>query len=114
MKKRICLLLAVCMLLTLAACGTKQPDRTPAPAPEETAARQEEPATPAEDTASGQNAAENSGFSYIHDPRENPEAMKDIVENAAAVYGFSPDPASTRLGSYAEYDWTDPEIVATA
>ena len=53
-------------------------------------------------------------FSYEHDPRENPEAMKDIVENADAVYGFSPNPESTRLGVYAEYDWTDPEFVAEA
>ncbi len=53
-------------------------------------------------------------FSYIHDPRENPEAMKDIVENPDAVYGFSPDPESSRLGPYAEYDWTDPKFVAEA
>ena len=53
-------------------------------------------------------------FRYEHDPRENPEAMKDIVENADAVYGFSPDPASDRLGSYAGYDWTDPAFVANA
>ena len=46
-------------------------------------------------------------FEYVHDPRLNPEAMKDIVENPDAVFGFSPDPASTRLGSYAQYDWTD-------
>ena len=60
MKKRICLLLAVCMLLALAACGAKQPDQTPAPAPDENAAQEEKPTTPAEDTASGQNAAENT------------------------------------------------------
>ena len=53
-------------------------------------------------------------FSYEHDPRENPQAMKDIVENADAVYGFSPDPESPRLGVYAEYDWTDTELVAQA
>ena len=53
-------------------------------------------------------------FTYVHDPRENPEAMADIIENPVAVYGFSPNPESTRLGTYAEYDWTDPEIVATA
>jgi hypothetical protein len=51
-------------------------------------------------------------FVYVHDPRENPEAMKDIIENEDAVYGFSPDPESPRLGPYAEYDWTDPELVA--
>ena len=59
-------------------------------------------------------AAQSSGFSYVHDPRKNPEAMKDIVENADAVYGFSPDPESKRLGSYAQYDWTDPDFVAKA
>ena len=53
-------------------------------------------------------------FSYVHDPRENPEAMADIIENPDAVYGFSPDPESQRLGPYAEYDWTDPEVVAKA
>ena len=57
---------------------------------------------------------ETARFSYDHDPRENPEAMKDIVENDKAVYGFSPDPASTRLGSYAQYDWTDPAFVSKA
>ena len=54
------------------------------------------------------------GFAYVHDPRENDSAMADIIENPDAVYGFSPDPASTRLGSYAEYDWTDPTFVAQA
>ncbi len=53
-------------------------------------------------------------FSYVHDPRENPEAMADIIENTDAVYGFSPNPESKRLGVYAEYDWTDPEFVASA
>ena len=53
-------------------------------------------------------------FAYTHDPRENPEAMKDIVEDPAAVYGFSPDPESTRLGAFADYDWTDPAFVARA
>ncbi|GEM_PF-905950 len=51
---------------------------------------------------------------YIHDPRVNPKAMEDIVENPDAVYGFSPDPASKRLGAYAEFDWTDLEFVAGA
>ncbi|MBQ3318105.1 MAG: hypothetical protein IJG69_09220, partial [Spirochaetales bacterium] len=53
-------------------------------------------------------------FSYVHDPRLSAEAMKDIVENPDAVYGFSPDPESTRLGPYAQYDWTDPVFVAQA
>ena len=55
-----------------------------------------------------------SSFGYVHDPRLNPEAMKDIIVNPDAVYGFSPDPASTRLGTYTQYDWTDPAFVAQA
>ena len=51
---------------------------------------------------------------YKHDPRLNASAMKDVIENPDAVYGFSPNPDSTRLGQYAEYDWTDPEFVAEA
>ena len=62
------------------------------------------------ETRNGMLSAEDgSAFAYIHDPRENPEAMADIIENPEAVYGFSPSPDSQRLGSYAEYDWTDPE-----
>ena len=57
---------------------------------------------------------ETEPFRYVHDPRQNPNAMQDIVENPAAVYGFSPDPNSTRLGNYADYDWTDPVFVAEA
>ena len=53
-------------------------------------------------------------FVYEHDPRENPEAMKDIVENPDAVFGFSPDPESKRLGAYADFDWTDPLFAAKA
>ena len=59
-------------------------------------------------------AEETETRRYIHDPAQNPNAMKDIVVNPDAVYGFSPDPESTRLGSYAEYDWTDPVWVAEA
>jgi len=65
-------------------------------------------ATPATSTAT------TGSFSYVHDPRLNPEAMKDIIVNENAVYGFSPDPASSRLGAYAAYDWTDPVFVAQA
>ncbi|MBQ9324397.1 MAG: hypothetical protein IJ246_01370 [Clostridia bacterium] len=53
-------------------------------------------------------------FAYIHDPRENAEAMADIIENPEAVYGFSPNPDSQRLGTFAAYDWTDPAFVAQA
>lgn len=52
-----------------------------------------------------------AAFTYVHDPRENPSAMEYIVENPDAIYGFSPNPDSKRLGAYAEYDWTDAEVV---
>jgi hypothetical protein len=73
--------------------------------------RKEEEQTPQNSEAQ---TAEPEAFKYIHDPRDNPEAMKDIIEDPEAVYGFSPDPNSTRLGTYAEYDWSDPEFVAGA
>ena len=59
-------------------------------------------------------AVSYESFSYVHDPRQNAAAMADIIENPNAVYGFSPNPESVRLGSYAEYDWTDPAFVAMA
>ena len=51
---------------------------------------------------------------YTHDPRKNPKAMRDIVVNPDAVYGFSPSPAEeSTLKEYATMiDWTDPEKVA--
>ena len=56
----------------------------------------------------------DGAFAYIHDPRDNPAAMEDIIENPDAIYGFSPNPDSKRLGAYAEFDWTDPELVSQA
>lgn len=56
----------------------------------------------------------SESFSYVHDPLLSAEAMADIIVNPDAVYGFSPDPESTRLGVYAQYDWTDPVFVAQA
>ncbi|MBQ6780155.1 MAG: hypothetical protein IJP62_02870 [Treponema sp.] len=57
----------------------------------------------------------HTSFTYHHDPCENPEAMKDIVVNPKAVYGFSPSPTSKRLGNYVDsIDWTDPVQVAKA
>ena len=54
-------------------------------------------------------------FTYENDPRDNPRAMKDIVVNPDAVYGFSPSPDSVRLREYADaLDWTDPDQVAEA
>ena len=90
MKRVICrIIAAVLCLLMMTACGAK----------------------PEKETDS---QPKNVPFTYEHDPRENPAAMEDIVENPDAVYGFSPDPESPRLGSFADYDWTDPEVVAEA
>ncbi len=49
---------------------------------------------------------------YVHDPMANPKAAADIVVNPNAVYGYSPDPDSPRLGVYAQYDWSDKAFVA--
>jgi len=39
---------------------------------------------------------------------DNPKAAKDILENSDAVYGFSPNPESSRIGKFAnKIDWTD-------
>ena len=68
-------------------------------------------------SCSASNSASSSpseGFHYTHDPRLEPEAMKDILEDPEAVYGFVPDPDSERLGPYAEYDWTDESFVEEA
>lgn len=58
------------------------------------------------------NASEANGFTYENDPRFDPRAMEDINYDPNAWYGFSPDPESDRLGSYAEYDFSDPVLVA--
>ena len=93
MKKIFAVILCVCMLGTAASFA------------EESAASR-----PSAETTDRQAGA----FAYVHDPRNCPAAMADIVENQDAVYGFSPDPQSVRLGSFAEYDWTDPAFVAAA
>ena len=49
-------------------------------------------------------------FKYEHDPRQNPSAMADIVEDPNAVYGFRPSPTGS-LKMYADADWSDPEVV---
>ena len=58
----------------------------------------------------------SASFTYVHDPRENPVAMRDIVENSDAVYGFSPSSAEeSTLKEYADaIDWTDPDQVSAA
>ena len=65
-------------------------------------------------------AAGNDGgkkpFAYRHDPRENPAAMRDIVVDPDAVYGFSPSGAEdSTLKEYVDLiDWSDEEQVAAA
>ena len=52
---------------------------------------------------------------YAHDPMEDPKAAQDIVIDPDAVYGYSPNPESKRLGEYANaIDWTDESQVAKA
>ena len=57
-------------------------------------------------------SAAATGFHYEHDPMENPAAARDIFVNPDAIYGYSPNPDSVRLGAYASYDWTDAAAVA--
>ena len=52
-------------------------------------------------------------FSYVHDPKKNPTAMKDIVADESSIYGFVPSESGS-LKDYASYDWTDPVLVEEA
>ena len=56
----------------------------------------------------------NTKFTYKNNPMDNPKASKDIVENPNAVYGYSPNPQSERIGKYADYDWTNSKQVELA
>ena len=49
-------------------------------------------------------------FKYEHDPRDNPSAMADIIEDENAIYGFRPSETGS-LAMYANEDWSDPEVV---
>ncbi|MBR5365635.1 MAG: S-layer homology domain-containing protein [Clostridia bacterium] len=51
-----------------------------------------------------------SAYAYEHDPRLNPSAMRDIVYDPTAVYGYSPSPDGS-LSTYAAFDWTDEDLV---
>ncbi len=111
-KTLVILMIVLLMLSVLSACGQSSSEvktETPASAEETPTAEKEKPAEEEETPE-----ARSSSFSYAHDPRENPAAMEDIIEDPEAIYGFSPDPKSTRLGGYAKYDWTDPELVEKA
>lgn len=52
-----------------------------------------------------------TGFAYSHDPMQDARAAKDIIVNENAIYGYSPNPESERLGEFASYDWSDPSVV---
>ena len=52
-----------------------------------------------------------TGFRYNHDPMQDPRAAKDIIVDENAIYGYSPNPDSERLGEYASYDWSNPSVV---
>ena len=52
-----------------------------------------------------------TGFSYAHDPMMDERASRDIIVNENAIYGYSPNPESERLGEFASYDWSDPSVV---
>ena len=65
--------------------------------------------------ADGIEIGSGTRFKYEHNPMDNPKVARDIIENPDAVYGFSPNPESTRIGKYADkIDWTNPEQVAVA
>lgn len=56
-----------------------------------------------------------TNFKYKYDPMNDPKVAGEIIRNPKAVYGFSPNPKSSRIGKYAEkIDWTDSEQVALA
>ncbi|MBR0529677.1 MAG: VWA domain-containing protein [Ruminococcus sp.] len=56
----------------------------------------------------------NKRFVYQHNPMDNPKAVADIIEDPYSVYGFRPNPESERLGEYASYDWSDPNVAEKA
>ena len=125
MRKKVIIISMILAGTLLCGCGSKK-ETTETVTNYETATEQE--STTEQGTATDQDATTDQDttteeaevqtpsepFKYKHDPKDNPEAMKDIVENPKAVYGFSPNPDSDRLKEYADYDWTDPKLVAQA
>ena len=113
--------LVVCLLWLFAFRPARQMETAAAQdtaiAPETAAASETAAETTAAETTTAESTtaetAAGPAFAYEHDPRDNPNAMKDIVENPAAVYGFSPSPDSVRLKQFVDIiDWTDPAQVA--
>lgn len=52
-------------------------------------------------------------FEYEHDPMEDEGAAADIVRDDNAIYGYRPTDTGS-LKMYADYDWTDPDLVESA
>jgi len=90
MKKTLCILLALLMLLTLAACGTAEAP-TPAPAPEPAAEPANDPA-PADEPAPVDEPAPADrpwviGFNNFQDSHEFCAKVSGGIRDAAAEYG---------------------------
>ena len=49
-------------------------------------------------------------FSYENDPSSNAKAMRDIVPDENAIYGFRPSETGS-LKQYADANWSDPDLV---
>ena len=113
MKRTLTLILAVLLCMSLVAGCGKAANNNSGSQPAVNNNTESQPA-PTGNTAETDIKQTEEPFAYVHDPRNNPEAMADIIENPDTVYGFSPNPNSKRLGPYAQYDWTDPEFVAKA
>ena len=61
--------------------------------------------------------AEYGNGHYNNNPSDNPKVLADAVEDPNAVYGYSPNPKSDRIGQYANnpelgIDWSDPQKVS--
>ena len=88
MKRKKCpmivlLLLFVFMMGTVNVCSAESEAGTETEVETETEQQAEDGKG---ETAPG---AKAGGFTYIHDPRDNPKAMEDIVENPDAIYGIT-------------------------
>ena len=129
MKKLLCLMIAciLCGPFVFTACSnvsteksseTAEVAQSDATVSKEAAAVEDEdvqkdhPETEKAQLKENDSQSKDGGFEYVHDPGESAQAMADIIKNPDAVYGFSPNPQSKRLGTFAQYDWTDPKVVA--
>lgn len=114
MRKNIAKFLIVTMVVTgvMTGCGKKTDNKSKETTTEVITSENVTTEATTTEAATTEEATTAGSFKYQHDPKLNASAMDDIIENPDAVYGFSPNPESKRLGSFAEYDWTDAEAVA--